>query len=118
MWALSTGLGFMSPFIASNFEVAPKVFRRLYTFEVPVHHATGVDGRIAVYLHAFFILAQDGGDRVRPAAGLDAMLSSHLPLPGDEPRISRIVGVPYVHPVTYVSKSTSTSYDGPVSTSG
>lgn len=58
-----------------------------------MHHATGVYGRITVYRHAFLILAQDGGDRVRPAADLDALLSSRLPLPGDEPRISRIVGV-------------------------
>ena len=118
MWALSTALGFRSPFVASNFQVAPKVLRRLYILEVTVYHATGVDGRITVYLHVFLILAPDGGDRVRPAAGLDALLRSLLPLPGDEPRISRTVGVPYVHPVTYGGNSTSTSYDATVSTSG
>jgi len=117
MWALNTALGFLSPFIASNFEVAPKGLRRLCTLEVPVHHATGVYGRITVYLRAFLILAPDGGDRVRPAGGLDALLSSHLPLPGDEPRISRNESLS-VHPVTYGGRSTSASYDATISTNG
>ena len=102
MWALSTALGVKSPFIDSNSDVAPKGFWRLYTNEDPGHLATGVYGRITVYRHAFLILAQDGGERVRPEAGLDALSSSqqthcrvvsHLPLPGDEPRVPRIVGV-------------------------
>jgi hypothetical protein len=62
------------------------------------------------------ILAQDGGDPVRPAAGLDALLGSLLPLPGDEPRTSRIVGVPvrtscYIRGKEHVCKLRRTGKD-------